>query len=114
MAYNLNVSFVDVCLPCFLTDHHNREGECLIGVVVSGTTSVKSVKDVLFWEAWRAESIPALSEDPEEEKTILRNAINASLANREDSEAFDSTLPIEDDDCDMEELVQAWFVFTWK
>jgi hypothetical protein len=29
------IRFVDVCQPCYLTDHHNRDGECLLGVRVT-------------------------------------------------------------------------------
>ena len=28
------IEFIDVCDPCYLTDHHNRDGECLVGVRV--------------------------------------------------------------------------------
>lgn len=30
-----SIQFIDVCYPEYLTDHHNRDGECLIGVRVS-------------------------------------------------------------------------------
>lgn len=33
-----DVSLIDVCLSCYLTDHHNRDGEQLLCVAVDGST----------------------------------------------------------------------------
>ena len=49
------VEHIDDCLPCYLTDHHNREGECLIGVPIDSTTTAQQVFDHLYGEAVDAE-----------------------------------------------------------
>jgi hypothetical protein len=39
---------VDTCLPDFLTDHHNREGEFLFSVSVNGKTRNCEVEEELY------------------------------------------------------------------
>lgn len=43
----LEVGIVDVCLGCYLQDHHNRPGERLIGVTAYGQDSYQLAKDVI-------------------------------------------------------------------
>ena len=44
---NADLGCIDVCLPCYLTDHYNRPGELLLGVPVDGHTRNGQIKDAL-------------------------------------------------------------------
>lgn len=51
MCYTVTIDHIDTCLSCYLTDHHSRPGEVLIGVPVDGSTSRGAVMDELH-TAW--------------------------------------------------------------
>jgi antirestriction protein ArdC len=44
---SLSLAHVDTCLPYYLTDHHNRNGEILLAVPVDGTSTLANVLDEL-------------------------------------------------------------------
>lgn len=103
---------IDTCLGSFLSDHHNRDGECLFGVYVDGTTTVGDVWTGLLDEVRATgDRIPDSVSDYALDRAFLdlfdgldRNAI------------FDSSLEVpseEDDDIAGDEMCQAWFVLTW-
>src|SRR5690606_12946178 len=41
---------IDTCLPAYLRDHHNRDGELLLGAYVDGNSTVGDVLDGLQQE----------------------------------------------------------------
>jgi hypothetical protein len=100
------VEHIDDCYPDALTDHHNREGECLIGVPVDATTTVQQVFDALYGEAVDAE---------------LPDGVTAEqIAEACSKEVFGALTPSDVWNSDLEagdnngEGPQAWFVLRWE
>ncbi len=106
MAYVLTVSHVDTCFPDYLTDHHNRDGEALLGVYVDGASTMRQVREDLEEEAMAYLDCPEeISDD------AIRAAIAAEFANVDAAAPFDSSLETAGDG---EETPQAWFLFEWS
>lgn len=107
---------IDTCLSCFLHDHHNRDGELLLGVYVDGESIIKDVLDDLRNElqcfGYDLGSGRA-GYDHEEAKAALDRFFD-DISVPLDS-LFDPSLEIPDghpDDIDGE-ACQAWFLLTW-
>lgn len=109
------VVHIDTCLPCYLQDHHNRDGELLLGVPVDGRHLVEDVLDALESE------FHAIAYDLGEYRAGYDHdkARKALQDHRDDNEerlgrVFDLSLeiPNEDDDEDGESVV-AYFLITW-
>lgn len=108
MAYTVSVSHIDTCLGSYLQDHHNREGELLVGVYVTNATTMKEISEGIMSEInssdWGL---------PEE---LTDEAIQAAIDDEVPATdiIFDASLdaPSEDDDC--AEMCQAWFVLNWS
>lgn len=107
---------IDTCLSCFLHDHHNRDGELLLGVYVDGESTVSDVLQDLDDE-FNAIAY-GLGEsrrgyDHDEARAALNRLFEAT---RDVSEnLFDSSLEVPDghpDDIDGD-TCQAWFLLTW-
>lgn len=104
---NLCVTHIDTCLPCYLNDHYNRDGEVLIGIGVYGpSTTNAEVKDNLITEATLCEAIPGhFTED------AIIAAINEEFGGAADvDEPWDDMLELLDEG---DEPPQAWFLFQW-
>lgn len=43
-----SIKLVDICFSDYLTDHHNRDGELLIGVYLNGQSAERMALDVVF------------------------------------------------------------------
>jgi hypothetical protein len=102
---------VDTCLSCYVQDHHNRDGECLFGVYVDGSMTVEAVKAGLIDEV-RSTGDRLPDEITDE---MVRAAIEETFADADMSAIFapGADVPADDDD-DMSESCQAWFVLTWE
>lgn len=107
---------IDTCLSCFLHDHHNRDGELLLGVYVDGESTVFDVLQDLDDEFNTIAYDLGESRrgyDHDEARAALDRLIEE---NREVSDKlFDSSLEVPDghpDDIDGE-ACQAWFLLTW-
>ena len=50
MSYTVSIHHIDTCLSCYLTDHHNRPGEVLIGVPVTAATTYAEALEQLVSE----------------------------------------------------------------
>jgi len=107
---------IDTCLSCYLLDHHNRDGELLLGVYVDGSMTVGQVLANLvadFGEvAWHlGESRKGYDDD--KAFTALGRLINENADVKD--KLFDSSLetPTNDDDLDGGDYCQAWFLLTW-
>lgn len=104
---------IDTCLGSFLSDHHNRDGELLIGVPVDGNTYLGAVfNDVLM------ELREIAPDDGDRAGFNYRKALAAIEAERDAHQdlsfLFDSSLDIlDDDEFNDGEYVQAWFLITW-
>jgi nucleoside-diphosphate-sugar epimerase len=108
---------VDTCIGCYLQDHHNRDGECLFGVYVDGTTTIGDVKKAL------ADEVRSTGDRVDESVTDeqIAAAIESAFADCDLAKLFDSRLespeldeegePIDDDMA--AEGPQAWFVLVW-
>lgn len=112
-ATDLGVAMVhvDTCLGCFLTDHHNRNGEVLFGVSVDGTTTNADALNGLLDEMRQtADRVPEhLSWD------IIKGAAKALFVDADPAKLFDASLEVtgDADDIDGGDYCQAWFVLTW-
>lgn len=107
---------IDTCLPCYLQDHHNRDGELLLGVPVDGDTTGQEVKEALLDEfqqiAWdmRGES-PGYDHDKAQAAIIEWFAdVHPAKMPR----PFDPSLDVLDsDEAESCESVYAYFLITW-
>lgn len=108
-----SISHIDTCLACYLTDHHNREGELLIGCAVSNETNIASLADDILHE------ISCCDEPSSEDVTdnMLRAAICDMLHSEDafrDETIWDAKLPPAPDPDDSDYTLQAWFVLSWS
>lgn len=110
-------SHIDTCLGSFLTDHHNRDGELLLGVTVNGESTIGAVFHDLFMELNEV----ALDNGDQggfnydEAGKAIRALRDENHPMELDRSYFDSSLDIPDDDeFNMEEQVQAWFLIQWE
>lgn len=103
----MDCSLIDVCLSCYLTDHHNREGELLLSVPVDRTTRNGEVRRALIDELGAADyGLPDGFDYDEAER-----AINACFAAADGRKTFDSSLDRRGDDDD--ESCMAHFLITY-
>jgi hypothetical protein len=112
MTYTVTVSHVDTCLSDYLQDHHNREGECLIGIPVDGDATYGAVFKGLVEAACGDERI---AEDVTDEKVV--EAIIECFKGIDLTKLFDPTLDvIEEPNYGLmnPESVQAWFLVQWE
>jgi hypothetical protein len=108
---------IDTCLSCFLNDHHQRDGELLLGAIVFGDTTIGDVKNELLSEfdsvGWDLASDRAGYDHDKARKAILdlfRDVHPMEL----DRTAFDSSLDLRDEEDDESgDYCQAWFLITW-
>jgi hypothetical protein len=121
---------IDTCLSGYLSDHHNRDGELLLGVHVDGTTTVE---EVLLGVLSEFQSIGfELGEtragfDFDQAKNAIKNEIASKDAD-ELAKLFDASLEVppveenfESDDLfedaqnewESSDQVQAWFLIVW-
>ncbi len=103
---------IDTCLSCYLNDHHQRDGELLLGVIVFGDTTIDSVKNELHCEldmAW--DRLPDLTPDW---FAKARAAVESAFADSALTKTFDSSLEIRSDEDEFDDYVQAWFLLTWE
>lgn len=122
MTWNasLTCSHVDTCLSSFLLDHHNREGELLLGVFVDGNLTNGGVLRELLIELHTATAsidpadLPGF--DYDSAKAAAKSLFADFSPNEMDRGLFDSSLDIDedaDDEIDADEMAQAWFLFRW-
>jgi hypothetical protein len=115
--YEVWADYVDTCLPCYLTDHHNREGEMLLGVCPSGQTSEQAVEELMEEiNGAMYDSVP--EEVGDEEIHVALTAAVEGVDFRTISSNGDRLEDGEDEDEDpaedFGEESQAWFVLSWK
>ena len=106
----VDISHIDTCLGCYLNDHHNRKGECLVGVYVDGNTTYAALREGLESE------LHSYGTDDQSRITdaMLSVAIEDCFKDTDSSEVFDDSLevPAEDEEFDADSC-QAWFLVTW-
>lgn len=85
---------VDTCLPCYLQDHHNRDGETLFSAAIDGNTTFAMVHDMVLAE-FDAREMPDGFDYYSASLTI------AKYFERYDRDAFfDGSLDVPDPDLD--------------
>jgi len=84
--YELTIEYIDTCLPCYLADHHNREGEYLIAIACSeeGLSKAELLEDLL--SEFNSEDCPEAITDSQ-----IQHAAEECLAQCEDSGAAQIT-----------------------
>ena len=108
------VSHIDTCLSCYLNDHHNRDGELLLGVFVDGSATVGDVLDGLRDE-YRQIAYEMGENRLGFDYDAGLAAIDALITENEDRRTvlFDGSLEILDEDSEDVEGCQAWFLIHW-
>lgn len=109
---------IDTCLGSFLNDHHNRDGELLLGVIVDGETTIGQVFNDLESEfasiGWdMGETRRGF--DYDKAGQAIREARAEHHPMELDRKLFDPSLdiPTEEDRDSGDEPVQAWFLIVW-
>lgn len=102
-----SISHVGTCLSCYVQDHHNRDGEWLIGVTVDNTTTYAQMRDDLDMEL----STGGMVDTPDWTAEEIKAALDDLFANANPEAFFDDSLEAATDD--MIEPCQAWFLVTW-
>ena len=114
---SMTCAHVDTCLSSFLLDHHNREGELLLGVFIDGSYTYGDVLNGLLTELHDSTAsidpadLPGF--DYDSAKAAAKSLFVDVHPMRMDRGLFDSSLDIVEAD-DMAEMVQAWFLFRWE
>jgi hypothetical protein len=108
------VTHIDTCLPCYLNDHHNRDGELLLGVFVDGNATVGAVLDDLLDE-YRQIGYEMGENRMGFDYCAGLKAIEAEIAENSDNRGklFDSSLEYHSEDEFSGDYVQAWFLIHW-
>lgn len=102
----VSLSHIDTCLPCYLQDHHNRDGELLLGVPVDNEATYASVREDLRSEFNGADyGVDDVTDE------MFEAALAECFADAKPDALFDSSLEPGDDDG---EGPQAWFLLTWE
>lgn len=104
----MQAQHIDTCLSCYLTDHHNRPGELLLGASLDGTTSGLDVMWELIHQL-QGLNIDSESFDYDSAKACIKSLFTGLP---EINAPFDASLEMRNDDD--EESCQAWFLLTWK
>lgn len=135
------VSHIDTRLPSFLGDHHNRDGELLLGVFVDGAATIGQVLDGLRDEyrqiAYEMGSnrlgfdydagLAAIEALIADKAGIAHKPFDASLdgppsdederffddEDNFDEEAFEAAVEEYENALEMSEQCQAWFLIHW-
>ena len=109
---------IDTCLACYLNDHHNREGELLIGVFVDGNSTNGGVLRELLLELQTACASIDPADLPGFDYDSAKVAAKYLFSHFSPNELFDSSLEIDEDadpdEIEPGEMAQAWFLFTWQ
>jgi hypothetical protein len=109
----MQASHIDTCLGCYLLDHHNRPGELLLGATVDGNTTQGEVLDELLQEL-QARCIDDESFDYDAAKACIKSIFCEAFGTILDGK-FDASLDVlTDEESDMSEPCQAWFLLTWE
>lgn len=114
MTWNesMTCAHVDTCLSSFLLDHHNREGELLLGVSVDGSYTEGDLLAALLDELRDASASIDPADMPGFDYDSAKAAAKSLFDDAALGDLFDSSLEIVEAD-DMAEMIQAWFLFTW-
>lgn len=108
---------IDTCVSDYLRDHHNRDGELLLGVYVDGESTVNMVLDDLISEFHQiayqiGENRRGYDHDAAKDALDRLYTENLDVMDK----PFDASLEILTDEEKEDfagEMCQAWFLLTW-
>jgi hypothetical protein len=105
---SIEIEYTDTCFSCYLTDHHNRDGEALIGIAlgVSKEDAINEIVDEFYQNTAVREDCPSV-----EIKYVRAAAEKAIKGVDLERERFDGEGDAEDHPYDDEPF--AWFLVTW-
>ena len=105
---------IDTCLSCYLHDHHHRDGELLLGAIVFGDTTIGDVLDELQSE-FNAVGWDLANERRGYDHEAAQAALDRLRAENADrlERPFDSSLDLANEDEELDDYCQAWFLLTW-
>jgi len=105
---NVTLSHIDTCLPDYLQDHHNRDGELLLGVAIDNKTTFTDVKSALLYE------FKDVGADAAPDEADFLAALAEFFAPYSDvmSAEFDDSIEDSDEDNSCESCY-AWFLLSW-
>ena len=108
----LVISLIDICLPDFLSDHHNRDGELLLGICLAGQSpdeAAQMLLDELNWGRYPQgvddKAFLALAKDASQGVDFCPCDGNGNPVSK-DSEAFQAAMEGNE--------AQAWFLLEWE
>lgn len=104
----MELTHIDTCLSCYLQDHHNHDGELLLGVLVDSAITFGEVLAELKSELQQTNQGDGFDYD------AAAAAIAAEFADVDLTEAFDASLESPDEFSDDGDYPQAWFLLTWE
>lgn len=106
------LTYIETCLPCYVQDHRNRDGELLLGAAVDSSTTVGEIRGMLADEFSGIDLDRCAIRDE-----TFRRALDECRALRRDAfEAWDGSLDLPPDVGEYDdhaEYPQAWFLLVW-
>lgn len=102
---------IDTCLSGYLNDHHNRDGELLLGAYVDGNTTYQEVLDELLSELNARDMTFDGSFNYDSAEAAIRDQFSTVP---DMSKVFDASLDVlSEEEAEMADPCQAWFLITW-
>lgn len=110
----VSCNYEDTCLGCYLTDHHNRQGELLLGIYPHSQTESEAASELLEELNSSDWDLPeALTDD------LLKAAFSEAVKGVDfryidkDGQRVEELTDAEEDHL-IGESSQVWFVLTWS
>jgi len=109
----LTISYIDTCRPDYLQDHHNRDGELLLGVCLAGQNPEEAAHDLLAMLNSADWGVYPEDIDDKAFLAIAKDAMDVDFRPHDETGN-----PVDKDDegffeaCEESES-QAWFLLKW-
>lgn len=103
----IEVTYIDTCYPDFLTDHHNREGELLVGIILGSETPIA---DQLVDELSSGDyGVPDEISDDDIKRACRGIHVDLRPVDRNGDRC-----PFDSEELHGEEQPSAWFLLKWR
>lgn len=110
----ITLHYIDYCFMDYLTDHHSRDGEGMLGVAVDNTMTLKDLVDEICDKSYSVAIPDNITED------MVRKAVEKevycccqNIQDRLVSEEYCFDIYENEDCCDPENPYM-WFYFEWE
>lgn len=111
---NVAATHIDTCLSCYLTDHHNRDGEALVGIIPRGQSVDEAASELADeTESVGDDRVPADLTRDEIVLTFKRALRGVDLRHIGHDGRRTNVEPM-DIDTDDSDRAQVWFLLTWE